>query len=106
MVLTSQVQAVHGDLHAVLLDDASLWRILEQDWIGVVDVGVDRALDGEPGQPRETAIGAVDRHVSHLTRRLAGQTEPDQLVVPPAGSVDEQAGAVIQLVAHRRQVLH
>src|SRR4029453_4400867 len=42
----SQLQPVHSDFHAVLLDDAPLRRVLEQDRIGVVDVGVDLGLDG------------------------------------------------------------
>jgi hypothetical protein len=70
-------------------------------------VGVDLALDGERRQLLEAAVGAVDRQVPHLARRLAGHAELDQLVVAPAGSVDEQASAVIQLGAHRcRELLH
>src|SRR5215217_7294436 len=39
--------------------------------------------------------------MSHLARRLTADTEPDQLVVLPAGPVNEQACTAFQVSTHR-----
>src|SRR4051794_41929238 len=102
VICTSQLQLepVHGDLHAVLLDQTPLRGVLDQDRVGVVEVDVDRALHGQRCELLEAAPGATDRQVSHLAGGAGAHAAPDQLVVGPAGPVEEQAGAAVELLTY------
>src|SRR3712207_7743208 len=63
-------------------------------------------MERRRGELLDAAPRTADRQVPHLAGRPAAPPEPDELVVGPAGAVDEQAGTVLELGTHHwRQLL-
>lgn len=85
----SQVQAIETDGDTRARHDRAFSRILQQQRIRVVDVGVDAMAARECGEPFETAAAAGDRQMIQFARGPVADAQGDQFVVRPKRAVEE-----------------
>jgi hypothetical protein len=95
-----QFHTVEGDREATFLNGASLRGVLDHYRIGIVDMDIDDALDRQGGQLLQTSIRASYWQMPHRPRSFLTHAQADQFVIRPTRAVDEQAGALLQLVEH------
>src|SRR5713101_8031796 len=88
-----EIHSVECDLPARRFDFAPLLRVFIEDRVGIVDVNIDAALLREPSHILEAPIGTADWQMTHRERGLRARSLCDQLVVGPAGAVEQDAVA-------------
>jgi len=82
-----------GNFQASLFDCSSLWRVLFQNGIGVVDVSVNFTRNFQRAQPFKTAAFTANPHMTHRVRRAFGQAGRNHLALRPKCAVPQQTVA-------------
>src|SRR5690349_11091844 len=96
-MLNAKAHAIESHLEAALLDFGSLGRILQQNGIGVVDVGIDGLRSLQRAEPGQAPSVARDRQVIHFPSAALADSKRHQLVVTPEGAVEQQKICVLKL---------
>src|ERR1700731_2478600 len=90
-----EIHSVKCDLPSRRLDFAALRRVFIENRVGIVDVNIDTPLrlDLYLRHVVEAPTETADRQMAHRERGLGPRSLRDQLVVTPAGAVEQDAVA-------------